>query len=53
MCQRGFVAVYDEDVKEVQPIKQHPYRISPEKCKLPENEVAYMLEHQPNSTISF
>lgn len=42
---RTHVATHDVDVGDAPLIKQHPYRMSPEKCKLTENEVRYMLEH--------
>ena len=40
------VAVHDVDVGDAKPIKQHPYHMNPEKGKLAEDEIAYMLEHQ-------
>lgn len=39
------MATHDVEVGDAPPFKQHPYRMSPEKCKLAENEVRYMLEH--------
>ncbi|KAF7690629.1 hypothetical protein HF521_012433, partial [Silurus meridionalis] len=42
---RTHVAVHDVDVGNAQPLKQHPYRMSPEKCRLAEEEVAYMLKN--------
>ena len=42
---RTHVAVHDVDVSYAQPIKQHPYRMNPEKCKLAEEEVVYILKH--------
>jgi hypothetical protein len=39
------VAIHDVDVGKNQPIKQHPYRMNPEKCKLSQSEVEYMLKH--------
>lgn len=43
---RTSVAVHDVDVGDARPIKQHPYRMSPEKVELAEKEVAYMLENE-------
>lgn len=43
---RTSVAVHDVDVGDAKPIKQHPYRMNPEKCKLAEDEIVYMLEHK-------
>ena len=42
---RTHVAVHDVDVSDAKPIKEHPYRMSPEKCKLAEEEVVYILKH--------
>ncbi|KAI5617705.1 hypothetical protein C0J50_22774 [Silurus asotus] len=42
---RTHVAVHDVDVGNTQPLKQHPYRMSPEKCRLAEEEVAYMVKN--------
>ena len=42
---RTHVAVHDVDLSDTQLIKQHPYRISPKKCKLAEEELVYMLKH--------
>ena len=35
--------VHDVDVGDTRPIKQHPYRMNPEKGKLAEKEIEYML----------
>ena len=50
---RTSVTMHDVDVGDSRPIKQHPYRMSPEKCRLAEKEIEYMLEHgfiQPSSS---
>lgn len=39
------IAFHDVDVGDAKPIKQHPYRMNPEKRKIAEKEVEYMLEH--------
>ena len=36
---------HDVDVGDTNPIKQHPYRMNPEKCKLADKEIDYMLKH--------
>ena len=38
-------AVHDVDVGETQPIKQHAYRVSPDKQELIDQEISYMLQH--------
>ena len=42
---RTTVAVHDVDVGDAKPIKQHPYRMNPDKCRLADEEIAYMLEN--------
>ena len=42
---RTNIAIHDVDVGDSKPIKQHPYRMSPEKTLLAEKEVEYMLEN--------
>ncbi|XP_063841016.1 uncharacterized protein LOC135089382 [Scylla paramamosain] len=39
------VVVHDVDVGEAEPIKQHPYRVNPQKREIMRKEVEYMLEH--------
>ncbi len=39
------VVVHDVDVGEAEPIKQHPYRVNPQKKEVMRKEVEYMLEH--------
>ena len=50
---RTTIASHDVDVGDAQPIKQHPYRINSEKCKLVDQEIVYMLENniiQPSTS---
>ena len=42
---RIYMTSHDVDVGDANPIKQHPYRMNPEKCKLADKEIDYMLEH--------
>ena len=42
---RTNIVVHDVDVGEARPIKQHPYRMNPEKFKLAKKEIDYMLKH--------
>ena len=42
---RTTAAVHDVDVGSATPIKQHAYRISPDKVKMSNQEIEYMLEH--------
>jgi len=42
---RTSIAVHDVDVGDAKPIKQHPYRMNPEKSKIAESEIEYMLEN--------
>ena len=42
---RTSAAIHDVDVGVAQPIKQHPYRMNPEKCQLSKDEIEYMLKH--------
>ena len=39
------IATHDVDVGDAAPIKQHPYRVSPDKSAKMQKEIAYMLEH--------
>ena len=39
------IAEHDVDVGDARPIKQHPYRMNPDKRELAETEVEYMLKH--------
>ena len=39
------IAEHDVDVGDARPIKQHPYRMNPDKRELAEKEVEYMLKH--------
>lgn len=36
---------HDVDVGDARPVKQHPYRVGPEKKKIMDKEIAYMLEN--------
>ena len=50
---RTQMAVHDVDVGDANPIKQHPYRMNAEKCKLAEKEIEWMLKHdiiQPSNS---
>lgn len=40
-----FPNVHDVDIGDTQPIKQHPYQMSPAKRTLTEKEVAYLTKH--------
>ena len=40
------VATHGIDVGDAQPIRQHPYRLNPEKLEHLKNEVDYMLENE-------
>ena len=42
---RTSLVVHDIDVGDANPVKQHPYRMNPEKCKQAEDEIAYMLKN--------
>ena len=42
---RTNVMYHDVDVGDVMPIKQHPYRVNPEKDKKITQEIEYMLEN--------
>ena len=42
---RTSAAIYDVDIGNAKPIKQHHYRMNPEKNKLAEQEIEYMLEN--------
>uniref|UniRef100_A0A3B3H3T2 Gypsy retrotransposon integrase-like protein 1 n=1 Tax=Oryzias latipes TaxID=8090 RepID=A0A3B3H3T2_ORYLA len=47
------VLEHDIDVGDALPVKQHPYRINPEKRRIMQQEVSYMLQHgiaQPSSS---
>ena len=50
---RTTAAVHDVDVGSTMPIKQHAYRMSPDKVQLSNKEIEYMLEHdiiQPSTS---
>ena len=50
---RTTAAVHDVDVGDSKPIKQHAYRLSPDKVELSNKEVQYMLDHgiiQPSTS---
>ena len=42
---RTDLLLHDVEVDNVSPIKQHPYRLHPQKEKIVEEEVQYMLDH--------
>ena len=42
---RTDVVCYDVDVGTAEPVKQHPYRVNPEKQRVLQQEVEYMLEN--------
>ena len=43
---RTHVAEHDVDVGDAKPIKQHPYRVNPEKRDIMKKEIDYMLENK-------
>lgn len=39
------VLMHDVDIGDTRPIKQHPYRVNPDKCSRLKQQVQYMLDH--------
>lgn len=42
---RTTIAYHDVDVDDATPIKQHPYRVGPQKAEVMQAEIAFMLEN--------
>jgi len=40
---RTTIAYHDVDVGDATPVKQHPYRVSPQKAEVMQTEIAFML----------